>query len=158
SVTNLAIFGTDAAQRGRRSCAQVCVVKSNTKTAVSFASSLAGLSWGAAGTFTDAHSSMMVCAHVGFTTSARTKPLASKTNVFKYCMNFSPNLLAKAHAQIALTAGLVPLFDLRFLNELAAVGVGTSNRRHECPASEVRDPVRHPSDTNFGSKGAPASS
>jgi hypothetical protein len=25
---------------------------------------------------------------------------------------------------------LVPLFDLKFLNELAASGVGTSNRRH----------------------------
>jgi hypothetical protein len=25
---------------------------------------------------------------------------------------------------------LVPLFDLKFLNELAAGGVGTSNRRH----------------------------
>jgi len=27
---------------------------------------------------------------------------------------------------------LVPLFDLKFLNEFAAGGVGTSNRRHEC--------------------------
>src|SRR5215470_17338959 len=34
---------------------------------------------------------------------------------------------------------LVPLFDLRFLTELAAGGVGPSNRRHECPVSEVRD-------------------
>src|SRR5215467_560288 len=33
---------------------------------------------------------------------------------------------------------LVPLFDLTFLNELAAGGAGTSNRRHQCPEPEVR--------------------
>src|SRR6266540_1515412 len=38
---------------------------------------------------------------------------------------------------------LVPLFDLKFLNELAASAVGTSNRRHYCPVSEVRDIFRH---------------
>jgi hypothetical protein len=26
---------------------------------------------------------------------------------------------------------LVPLFDLKFLNAFAAIGAGTSNRRHE---------------------------
>jgi len=30
---------------------------------------------------------------------------------------------------------LVPLLDLKFLNELAADGAGTSNRRHWCPGS-----------------------
>src|SRR5262249_22788803 len=32
-----------------------------------------------------------------------------------------------------------------------------SRRLHWCPASEVRDTSQHPLDTNFGSKGAPAS-
>jgi hypothetical protein len=31
---------------------------------------------------------------------------------------------------------LVPLFDLKFLNELAAGAVGTSNRRHEVARCE----------------------
>jgi hypothetical protein len=31
---------------------------------------------------------------------------------------------------------LVLLFDLKFLNELAASGVGTSNRRHELARTE----------------------
>jgi hypothetical protein len=38
---------------------------------------------------------------------------------------------------------LVPLFDLKFLNGLAAGGAGTSNRRHECLVSEVRDTSQH---------------
>src|SRR5262249_19155942 len=38
----------------------------------------------------------------------------------------------------------VPPFDLKFLNELAAGGVGTSNRRHQCPASAGRVTSRHP--------------
>jgi hypothetical protein len=29
---------------------------------------------------------------------------------------------------------LVPLFDLKFLIEIAAGGAGTSNRRHQSPA------------------------
>src|SRR5437763_5114857 len=33
---------------------------------------------------------------------------------------------------------LVPLFDLKFLTELAAGGAGTSNRRHQCNGSDVR--------------------
>ena len=33
---------------------------------------------------------------------------------------------------------LVPLFDLKFLNELAAGGVGTSNRRHQRPPRRKR--------------------
>jgi len=32
----------------------------------------------------------------------------------------------------------VPLFDLKFLNELAASVAGTSNRRHECPFESDR--------------------
>ena len=31
----------------------------------------------------------------------------------------------------------VPLFDLKFLNELAATAAGTSNRRHWCPEAEI---------------------
>jgi hypothetical protein len=37
----------------------------------------------------------------------------------------------------------VPLFDLKFLNELAVGGAGTSIRRHYWPASEVRDALQH---------------
>ena len=33
---------------------------------------------------------------------------------------------------------LVPLFDLKFLNELAAGGVGTSNRRHSSAGPGMR--------------------
>src|SRR5262249_47131323 len=39
---------------------------------------------------------------------------------------------------------LVPLFDLKFLYAFAAGGVGTSNRRHQCPASAVRASLQHP--------------
>src|SRR5262249_36598046 len=33
---------------------------------------------------------------------------------------------------------LVPLIDWKFLNAFAAGGAGTSNRRHQCPGSEIR--------------------
>jgi hypothetical protein len=39
---------------------------------------------------------------------------------------------------------LVPLFDLKFLLEFAAGDAGTSNRRHQCPDSEVRIIARRP--------------
>src|SRR5580693_5881300 len=58
--TNFFTFGTEAAQRGRRACVQVCTVKSMTKSAVVLASSVTGLSCGGAGSFALYQSSMMV--------------------------------------------------------------------------------------------------
>src|SRR5712671_2506774 len=46
----------------------------------------------------------------------------------------------KGHSQLY---GSRAAFDLKFLTECAAGGVGTSNRRHECPVSEVRDTPQH---------------
>src|SRR2546421_11416709 len=48
---------------------------------------------------------------------------------------------AKGHEQL-LDPGAA--FDLKFLFEFAAGAVGTSNRRHQCPASEVRNTLQHP--------------
>ena len=39
---------------------------------------------------------------------------------------------------------LVPLFDLKFLTEFAASGVGTSNRRHSMSWPGFRRRVKHP--------------
>src|SRR5262249_1805015 len=61
-VTRLRTFATERAQRGRRSLVQVCLVKSITSSAVSFAAIVAGLSAGGAGSLALAHSSMTVCA------------------------------------------------------------------------------------------------
>src|SRR5262249_34601425 len=52
---------TERAQRGRRSFVQVCLVKSMTSSAVSFAAIVAGLSAGGAGNLAVAHSSITVC-------------------------------------------------------------------------------------------------
>src|SRR5665213_4370697 len=57
-----ATFGSDAMQRGRRCWLQVCALKSSINSAVVLLSAVTALSTGAGGTFTDAHSSMMVCA------------------------------------------------------------------------------------------------
>src|SRR5665213_4178796 len=57
-----ATLGSDAMQRGRRCSLQVCSLKSSIKSAVVLLSAVTDLSTGAGGTFTDAHSSTMVCA------------------------------------------------------------------------------------------------
>ena len=49
SVTSFTTFGTESAQRLRRSGVQVCLVKSITSSAVSLGSILAGLSGGGGG-------------------------------------------------------------------------------------------------------------
>src|SRR5580700_5155828 len=62
SSTNFLTLGTESAQRLRRSAVQVCTVKSITRSAVSFATSVTGLSCGGGGSLALLHSSMMVCA------------------------------------------------------------------------------------------------
>jgi len=52
---------------------------------------------------------------------------------------------------------LVPLFDLKFLNELAAGDVGTSNRPALVPRFRSSWYIAAFSRTNFGSEGALAS-
>src|SRR5665213_3437246 len=58
--TNAFTFGTLSAQRLRRSGVQVCTVKSMTRSAVSFGTSVTGLSAGGAGSLALFQSSMMV--------------------------------------------------------------------------------------------------
>src|SRR5579871_5120571 len=58
AASNFATCGTWLAQRSRRCGVQVCVVKSIARIAVSFATSVTGLSAGAGGSFTPAHSSI----------------------------------------------------------------------------------------------------
>ena len=53
-------FGTESAQRLRRSTVHVCTVKSMTRSAVSFGTSVTGLSCGGGGNFAAYQSSMMV--------------------------------------------------------------------------------------------------
>src|SRR5580704_3792776 len=65
SSTNFFTFGTESAQRLRRSTVQVGTVKSITRSAVSFAMSVTGLSAGGGGNFTWLQSSMTVWAHAG---------------------------------------------------------------------------------------------
>src|SRR5665213_380671 len=60
--TNAFTFGTLSAQRLRRSGVQVCTVKSMTRSAVSFGTSVTGLSAGGAGSLALFQSSMMVAA------------------------------------------------------------------------------------------------
>src|SRR5580698_5449414 len=62
--TNFFTFGTESAQRLRRSGVQVCTVKSITSSAVSLALSVTGLSCGGAGSLTWLQSSMTVCARL----------------------------------------------------------------------------------------------
>jgi hypothetical protein len=54
--------------------------------------------------------------------------------IITYCFNPSHKFSLKALRALAASngfrSGLVPLFDLKFLKELAATAVGTSNRRH----------------------------
>src|ERR1700720_3677372 len=64
--TNFFTFGTEPAQRLRRSGVQVCTVKSITSNAVSFGMSVTGLSAGGGGNLTWLQSSMTVWAHAGF--------------------------------------------------------------------------------------------
>src|SRR5579863_2661481 len=72
--TNFFTLGTEAAQRGRRACVQVCTVKSITSRAVVLASSVTGLSCGGAGSLALYQSSMMVVA-------ARAGPHAAPADV-----------------------------------------------------------------------------
>src|ERR1700683_2771178 len=60
SSTNFFTLGTESAQRLRRSTVQVCTVKSITRSAVVFGSSVTGLSCGGAGSLALYHSAMMV--------------------------------------------------------------------------------------------------
>src|SRR5665213_1445083 len=62
--TNAFTFGTLSAQRLRRSGVQVCTVKSMTRSAVSFGTSVTGLSAGGAGSSALVESSMVVAACV----------------------------------------------------------------------------------------------
>src|SRR5580704_11940902 len=66
SSTNFFTFGTESAQRLRRSTVQVCTVKSITRSAVSFGTRVTGLSAGGGGNFTWLQLSMTVWAHAGF--------------------------------------------------------------------------------------------
>src|SRR5882762_3838953 len=61
-ATSFCTFGTEAAQRGRRSTLQVWTVKSITSSAVSAGIRVAALSAGGGGSFALVHSSMTVCA------------------------------------------------------------------------------------------------
>src|SRR5580698_8677368 len=63
-------FGTESAQRLRRSIVQVCTVKSITRSAVSFGTSVTGLSCGGVGSFAAYQSSMMVAPRAAPTVSA----------------------------------------------------------------------------------------
>src|SRR3984885_8770033 len=63
-------FGTESAQRLRRSIVQVCTVKSITRSAVSFGTSVTGLSCGGVGSFAAYQSSMMVAPRATPTVSA----------------------------------------------------------------------------------------
>src|ERR1700693_2428670 len=64
--TNFFTFGTESAQRLRRSTVQVCTVKSMTRSAVSFGMSVTGLSAGGGGNLTWLQASITVWAHAGF--------------------------------------------------------------------------------------------
>src|ERR1700731_5177076 len=64
--TNFFTFGTESAQRLRRSGVQVCTVKSITSSAVSFGMSVTDLSAGGGGSFTWLQSSMTVWARAEF--------------------------------------------------------------------------------------------
>src|ERR1700733_3884088 len=68
--TNFFTFGTESAQRLRRSGVQVCTVKSITRGAVSFGTRVTGLSCGGGGSFTWLQSSMTVWARAGFATNS----------------------------------------------------------------------------------------
>src|SRR5713226_7038410 len=81
SVTSLRTFGTELAQRRRRSLVQVWLVKSITSRAVSLGTMVAGLSAGGGGSLAVGHSSMRVCAcglpQLKTTPTAVTAPIRS---------------------------------------------------------------------------------
>src|SRR5689334_21758246 len=62
SFTGATTRGTERAQRGRRCSVQVWLVKSITRSAVSLATMVAGLSAGGGGNLAADHSSITVCA------------------------------------------------------------------------------------------------
>src|SRR6476660_5183608 len=69
-ASNLATFGIDAMQRGRRSVLHVCLLKSSISSAVVFGSTVTAFSAGAGGTFTVDHSSTIDAAPAVVTTNA----------------------------------------------------------------------------------------
>src|SRR6185437_13491043 len=77
--TNFFTFGTEAAQRGRRACVQVCTVKSMTRSAVVLASSVTGLSCGGAGSFALDQSSMIVVSASAGSAAAPANAAATET-------------------------------------------------------------------------------
>src|SRR6185437_4688880 len=79
--TNFFTFGTEAAQRGRRACVQVCTVKSMTRSAVVLASSVTGLSCGGAGSFALDQSSMIVVSACAGSAAAPANAAATETKV-----------------------------------------------------------------------------
>src|SRR5208282_3236816 len=91
--TNFFTFGTESAQRLRRSGVQVCTVKSITSSAVSFGTSVTGLSGGGAGSLAWYQSSMMVWARAGIV--ANTAAIIARAAIgISVRRMYSPRLLA----------------------------------------------------------------
>src|SRR5580704_10731591 len=92
--TNFFTFGTESAQRLRRSTVQVCTVKSITRSAVSFETRVTGLSAGGGGNFTWLQSSMTVWAHAGYA-AISAAAIATATEMDLRSMNSSRSVFRK---------------------------------------------------------------